>query len=545
MRKPAFRLLPSAFRLLSSFLLLSAFLLASCAPATEVPTPTPPTYDPFVPLDGSSPVVIPTRADGTPYVFPTPTEGPFIVPTAVPLDQLLPTPRPTGMPIYTPTPDGPRVLPTARRDVEQYVVQPGDTLGSISQTYGVSLEALMQANGLADPNLLEVGQMLVIPVPEAGAAGSSFKIIPDSELVYGPASAQFNVENFIKERNGYLAGFSQEVNGKILSAAQIITLVAQNYSVNPRLLLALIEHRSGWVNNPAPFQTDYALGIADPSRPGLYLQLTYAANELNRGYYLWRVNALSAWVLADGSVVPVDAGINAGTAGAQNLFSKLDDRATWQVDVGDAEGSFFYSYFFLFGSPFDFAVDPVVPDWLHQPRLALPFERGVTWAFTGGPHGAWADGSAWAALDFAPIGDVLGCFQSEDWVTALTDGLILRTGDGQVVQDLDGDGNEQTGWVILYMHIEARDRVAPGTRVQGGVTRIGHASCEGGFSNGTHVHLARKYNGEWINADGHIPFVLDGWTPSSTGAEYDGFLERAGVTLEALEGILDENMITR
>jgi LasA protease len=249
-------------------------------------------------------------------------------------------------------------------------------------------------------------------------------------------------------------------------------------------------------------------------------------------------------VLADGSVVPIDEGINAGTAGVQNLFSKLDDRAAWQVDVGDAEGSLFYSYFFLFGSPFDFAVDPVVPDWLHQPRLALPFQRGVTWVFTGGPHGAWADGSAWAALDFAPIGDVLGCFQSEDWVTALTDGLIIRTGDGQVIQDLDGDGNEQTGWVILYMHVETRDRLVPGAYVKGG-EHIGHASCEGGQSNGTHIHIARKYNGEWIPAGGHIPFVMDGWTPSSTGVEYDGFLERSGVTLEALEGITEANMITR
>jgi LysM repeat protein len=531
-------------RQIATCLLLSAFLLASCTPGTDIPTVTPVGYNPFVPLDGNSPVVIPTSADGTPYVFPTPTEGPFIVPTAIPLEQLLPTARPAGVPIYTPTPDKLRVLPTARHNVDQYVVQAGDTLGSIAQSYGVGLEALMQANGLLDANLLEVGQTLVIPVPEPGAIGSALKIIPDSELVYGPASALFNIENFIKERNGYLASFSQEVNGENMSAAQVITLVAQNYSVNPRLLLALIEHRSGWVDNAAPFQTDFALGIADPSRAGLYLQLTYAANELNRGYYQWRANTLSAWVLADGSVVPIDGGINAGTAGVQNLFSKLDDRAAWQVDMGNAEGSLFYTYFFLFGSPFDFAVDPVTPDWIHQPRFALPFERGVTWAFTGGPHGGWDAGSAWAALDFAPIDETLDVCQSVEWVTAVTNGLIIRADDGQVVQDIDSDGYEQTGWVVLYLHVDTGDLIHAGDTIKGG-DRIGHPSCLGGKSDFRHLHIARKYNGEWVSAGGAIPFVFDGWISSSTGNEYDGFLTRGNIQLEALEGITEVNMITR
>ncbi len=522
---------------------LLAVFLASCAPATELPTVAPPGYNPFVPLEGNPTSAIPAGADGGTLATLTPTESPFIVPTAIPLERLLPTPWPAGLPRYTPTPDSPRVLPTSRTDVDQHIVQPGDTLSEIARAYGVGLEALMQANGLADPNRLEVGQALVIPVPQPGAVGSSFKIIPDSELVYGPASAQFDIGKFIAERNGYLASFRQEVEGENLSAAQIIETVAQNYSVNPRLLLALIEHRSGWVNNAAPAQTDYALGIADPGRPGLYLQLTWAANELNRGYYLWRANAVPSWILADGSIAPIHAGINAGTAGVQNFFAKLDDRAAWQTDV-EAFG-LFQTYFFLFGSPFDFAVDPVVPDWLHQPRFALPFERGVTWAYTGGPHGAWADGSAWAALDFAPILDAPGCNPSEDWVTALTDGLIVRAGDGQVIQDIDGDGYEQTGWVILYMHVESRERVEVGERVKGGISRIGHPSCEGGASNAAHLHIARKYNGEWISAAGHIPFVMDDWTPSSTGVEYDGFLERGGFTLEAIEGITEMNMIAR
>ncbi|RME86445.1 MAG: LysM peptidoglycan-binding domain-containing protein [Caldilineae bacterium] len=49
-----------------------------------------------------------------------------------------------------------------------HVVQPGDTLLAIATRYGVSVEAIMKANNLADPNLIYAGQRLLIPLPNAG-----------------------------------------------------------------------------------------------------------------------------------------------------------------------------------------------------------------------------------------------------------------------------------------------------------------------------------------------------------------------------------------
>lgn len=527
--------------------LAAASLLAACAQTYGESPLTYPTYDPFIPLDGN-PQTLPANGQAGPPPSPYPSDAPFIVPTAVPLDDLMPRLRPANQPFLTPTPDAPHLLPTPRADEELYIVQPGDTLGDIAAAYGIGLEALMQANNLGDADILDVGQTLTIPLPRPESTSSAFKIIPDSELVYGPASIQFNAAAFIQQRGGYLSVYAEDVNGEFLTAAQVVMRVAENYSVNPRLLLALIEHRSGWVTNPFPAQTDFALGIADPSRYGLYYQLTYAADELNRGYYLWRANAVANWVLADGSVAPVDRTVNAGTAGVQQFFAQLDDRITWAGDVGAPElnpSSFYNTYFLLFGQhSFNYAVEPLIPAGVQQPRMTLPFERGVPWVYTGGPHGGWDSGSAWAALDFAPIVEDAGCFVTDAWVTAVTDGLITRTGDGQVIQDIDGDGHEQTGWNILYMHIEVRDRVAPGTYVRAG-ERIGHPSCEGGFSNATHLHLARKYNGEWISADGLIPFVMDNWVSSGTGVEYDGYLTRGNIILEALEAINELNTIQR
>lgn len=80
---------------------------------------------------------------------------------------------PVGLPTASPVPQpplqitqaaiasrpGPTVTPTV------YEVKGGDTLGSIALQFDLSVEAIMQANGLTDPNTLSVGQSLVIPVP--------------------------------------------------------------------------------------------------------------------------------------------------------------------------------------------------------------------------------------------------------------------------------------------------------------------------------------------------------------------------------------------
>ncbi len=521
-------------------LILLTGILVSCGPSKYPNSAfdSTPTYNPFIPLDSTSLASLSSTAPALPTRTPGPT------PTRAPLSVILnPTQDPSLIQI-TPTPDIPHLLPTPRQNANQYAVQSGDTLGSIARQYGISVEALMQANNLTDPNLISIGQTLNVPPPQPGAQGPSFKLIPNSELVYGPASAQFDIESFIQDKAGYLADYTENINNQTMTSAQIITQVAQDYSVNPRLLLALIEFQSKWVTTktPDPLLNDYPLGFIEPNHVGLYHQLTWAANELNRGYYLWKANAVADWILNDGSIVPVNPTINAGTAGVQNLFAQLGDRSTWENDIGPS--GFVQTYSLLFGNPFNLAIEPLVPPFINQPRMDLPFEPGDSWAFTGGPHAGWDSGSAWAALDFAPAVLNAGCTPSDLWVTAVADGLIVRSADGAVMEDLDNDGYEQTGWDVLYMHMASDGRVQAGTYVYAG-DHIGHPSCEGGVANATHLHLARKYNGEWIPADGSLPFILDGWLSSGTGTEYDGYLKRGNVTLQAEEGVSDLNQISR
>ena len=477
----------------------------------------------------------PPGADFAPVGATTPTPTLFATPVR----------KPGEIP-PTPTPNSPRPLPTLRAQTEQYVVQWGDTLAILARRFNVSMQAIMGANGITNPNLLEVGQTLVIPAPNPAVTAPGFKIIPNSEFVASPSNAAFDVAAFVAHTGGYLSRYHEEIGGQQFSGAEIVRMVSLNYSVNPRLLLALLEYRSQWLSQAQIDEAAqvYPLGWHDPQRQGLWSQLNWAANELNRGYYLWKVNAVGAFVLADGNVVRANATVNAGTAAVQHFFALLDDLETWQRDVSPEGVVTVYQKWF--GYPFDYALEPLVPPNLVQPPMQLPFEKGVTWYFTGGPHGAWGDGSAWAALDFAPndISPNAPCAPSTQWAVAVADGLVVRSGNGVVMLDLDGDGYEQTGWDVLYLHIADAGRVPAGTYLHAG-ERIGHPSCEGGVANAAHLHLARKYNGEWVSADGSTPWVLDGWVSSGAGRAYDGFLKRGSETREACECNEAKNALMR
>jgi murein DD-endopeptidase MepM/ murein hydrolase activator NlpD len=286
---------------------------------------------------------------------------------------------------------------------------------------------------------------------------------------------------------------------------------------------------------------EYPMGLIAPGRTGLYRQLLDAANILNAGYYGWKYRGFSTLTFGDGRQVRLSPDLNAGTAAVQYFLSQYNSLENWQVDVGP--GGFFQLYQSLFGDPFIGAYEPLIPPDLMQPALSFPFSAGEVWYFTGGPHGGYNSGSAWASIDFAPpappdelIAQQGFCYVSPFWVTAVADGVVARSGGGFVILDLDGDGNEYTGWTIVYLHLaDNAGLVAPGTRVQTG-DRLGNPSCTGGFSSATHLHFGRRYNGEWMPIDcfncpkgvRHVPMVLSGWTVSGfENQEYQGTMSNA------------------
>jgi LysM repeat protein len=447
--------------------------------------------------------------------------------TLVSAGSSVPTVTSFSTPVSSPMP-----LPTpAERLLDVYIVQSGDTLSGISLIYDVSVEELIELNGLdSQAAIIQAGQALQIPL-KITQTGPQVELLPDSEIVYSPAYSDFDVRAFVTEKGGYLANYSELVDGVDTDAVEIIRRVARQYSVGPRVLLALLEYYGGWVTHSPP-QSYHPLGPANPynNEESFFLQLSWAANQVNGGYYNYKRQGTFAVRFQDNSRALIPAGLNAGTAGVQNILAINGAWETWQSDMQ----AFQKTYERLFGDPSAAIVEPLVPFNLTQPSLSLPWESGQTFYYTGGPHAAYGSRSAWAAVDFAPP-DIKGsCYYSQQNVTAAADGRFVQGDTGEIYLDLDSDGDLRTGWVLLYLHVVARDELNDGQLVSAG-TPLGYASCEGGISNSSHLHLARRYNGEWIAAGGPVPMTLSGWRVEEGTAQYDGSMVRNGVTKTACE----------
>jgi murein DD-endopeptidase MepM/ murein hydrolase activator NlpD len=447
------------------------------------------------------------------------------------------TPR---LPFRTPTPD-----PTQNRPpqpTEVYLIQRGDTLGAVALEYGTTPEELAAINGLTNLNTIKAGQPIVVPI-KVTRSGPANKLVPDSELVYSPAYAGFDVEAFVRTQRGYLKNYAEEVDKQALTGAQIVQFIADRYSVGPRVLLAMLEYQSGWLSDPTPDWQSimFPLGFGDPNYKGLVKQLARAADQLNDGYYGYKTRGYTTVRFADGSRALIAQGLNAGTIGVQTMLARVNTFEGWQQALGPKGFSSVYAQ--LFGDPFAKSVEPLVPSpaALTPPALKLPWSQNETWYYTSGPHGGWGDGSAWSAVDFIPPDTRTGCYDSDAWVTAAADGVVVRTATGTVIQAIAGGDSERTGWTILYLHLTALDRVETGARLKAG-DRVGHPSCEGGVSDGTHVHIARRYNGEWIAADGPLPMIFAGWQVHLTSV-YNGTLTKGDQTRTACACRNDSNAV--
>ena len=131
-------------------------------------------------------------------------------PTRLQIGQKLVIPQRQVVPTITSTSISPIIAP------DVYVVQAGDTLSAIAKQYGVTVEALQEANAISDPTRLQIGQKLIIPkggtiaptstATTVVATPEGMVFVPAGEFIMGSPEGE-GLDNEHPQRTVYLDAF--------------------------------------------------------------------------------------------------------------------------------------------------------------------------------------------------------------------------------------------------------------------------------------------------------------------------------------------------
>ncbi len=153
-----------------------------------------------------------------------------------------------------------------------YRVRSGDTLGSIASRAGTTIAALVAANGLKNPNLVRIGQVLVLPgagaaptAVTAPAGGAQHHVVRAGETISGIAGRYGITQRQLIDANG--------LTGGVIYAGQRLSLVpavsapaasasATTHKVAPGQTLSAIAQRYGTTVRAI----QQANAISDPNR---------------------------------------------------------------------------------------------------------------------------------------------------------------------------------------------------------------------------------------------------------------------------------------
>jgi N-acetylmuramoyl-L-alanine amidase len=226
-----------------------------------------------------------------------------------------------------------------------YTVRLGDTLSGIASRHGVSVQALIGANGIANPNLIRAGQTLTIPgaAKSTGTTPSSgvHVVRPGETLMHISIKYQVKMSviaaaNGMSSLNLVYVGQRLKIPGRSPSSTVSTTAptvgpttaradvgvmlerTARQYGFHPRFVKAIAFQESGW--NQAARSSAGAVGVMQvlPSTGewvsrylvGRPLNLANTQDNITAGVaflqYLWR--------LTDGNVEQTLAGYYQGLA---------------------------------------------------------------------------------------------------------------------------------------------------------------------------------------------------------------------------------------
>ncbi len=341
--------------------------------------------------------------------------------------------------------------------------------------------------------------------------------------------ANFNgpeIQAFLEARDSPLKAMHFQIGGRAASFSTVLVGLTTLYSLNPKLLLALLDLQSGLVSSQqaSDEQLAWAMGYRGGGRSGLYGQLRWATRELRyavRDYALKGSGPPPPLVFADGT----RQGVSADLAFSRYILARIL-APTITPDLLDPrlEG-LVNSYTRLFGDP---RAPPTT--W---PALAAPFlTRPMTPTFpvtsffdhdtpflrqNGSLLTYW--GRSETDLAFAYDGHTGWDYAMSppDEVLAAAAGVVMFAGasdDGCATPAQAVILDHGNGYRTLYWHLASLS-VAAGQTVSGGAL-LGIAGASG-CAVGAHLHFQVQYLGRDVDPYGWCGTTPDPWAQNPAG----------------------------
>src|SRR4030095_837892 len=178
-------------------------------------------------------------------------------------------------PVPAPTSERPK---SARGALVHYLAQNGDTLSALAARFNTTVEEIREANPVIplDATTMPPGMPMKIPIYYLPLWGTAYQSIPDHAFVNGPAQIGFSTSAFVAGTSGWLKYYRVYAGERMRTGAEAVDYIAQNYSISPQLLLALLEYQTGALTQPAPPTWKYMLGFRRVNYESPYLQLIIA-----------------------------------------------------------------------------------------------------------------------------------------------------------------------------------------------------------------------------------------------------------------------------
>ena len=392
--------------------------------------------------------------------------------------------------------------------------------------------------------VLVSGVLLCTPVafgqPTAAVGrppAASLELLSDGQFVFGPNVGDFNLHAYLPESESPLAAH-----------ADVIEMWCAYASVNPRVVLTVIEMQSGLVSSEPMADLSRPVGYAEP---GLENQIESLSMGLAIAFYdhLYSYGARSEnpatpgmrirYALADGSQTTLPATSSSGTSAVTSVLAPLSEADDWAARLSpSAEEGFVQTYRRLFpdDDPLDRSNQILAAAAPPEDLLQFPFPVGSTWWFNG-PHN-WNGagyGRPYSSMDFGTWGGTCAN-PPNDWSVAAAGGSGYHPSGHFCWYRINHEG----GWTTSYYHLR-------NVRGNGSVSRdenVGTIACEvcaGGFSSTPHVHFTLLYNGAYTEIDGT---VLSGWTVHEGDGSYgSGYIERDGQVKYPFSSVYNDGVV--